>query len=106
MTKTTTIVVNDNRMARPGQNYTGGCYSHTRIFREVEPDTWEVEHRITTEEKYCPVYCQFQECARCIGWRRGACTAEKETVTTEELNQILETADQTVGMSWEEVWEI
>lgn len=71
MTKTT-IVVNDNRMARPGQNHTGGCYSHTRIFREVEPDTWEVEHRITTEE----------------------------------LNQILETADQTVGMSWEEVWEI
>ena len=29
------IIVYDNREAKPGLMHTGGCYSYSRIFREV-----------------------------------------------------------------------
>lgn len=97
------VIVHDNREAKPGLMHTGGCYSYSRIFREVSPGFWEVEYHTSSEIAYCPVRGGFQECAQCMHREHGQCTASPEIISEEELREIMSSAEKTEGMSWEVV---
>lgn len=99
----TIIIVRDIREAKPGLVHTGGCYSYSRIFREVSPGYWEVEYHTSSEISYCPVMGAFQECSQCMHREHGKCTASPVIITEEELREIISSAEKTEGMSWEEV---
>ncbi len=94
------VKVTDRANYVPGKSSTGGCYLFTQTYRKVE-EGYEVEYGTSAEFDYCPINGTFQSCNSCSDrcsdenlLERHGCLAEREIISSEELEKIISNAHQ------------
>jgi len=72
----------------------GGQYSFSTHFVRLDEDRdkWAVYYGTSSEFDYCSVFGEFRRCEDCCYWDGEECTAEVETVKTEEVIKAVEEA--------------